>query len=369
MSSPERAPDRGKSLRRALQIVISLAVIGLVFFFALPKIADYSKVWIEIKEMTWLELVTIAAVAVWNIVTYWFVMVASLPGSNYWQAMKVNQTSTAIANTMPGGGALGIGVTYGMYTSYGFTPSEIGLSIAVSGIWNNFAKLGMPVIALALLTLQGSASGSLIVAALAGVGALLGAILLFGLTLRSERQARAIGDRLGGAISSIMRMLRKPGGRSWGDAFARFRFDTIHLLKRRWKELTLATVVSHISLYLVLLLTLRHVGVSQADVGWIEVLAAFSFVRLISALPITPGGLGVVELGLTAALVTAGGNRAQVVASVLVYRALTYLVPIPFGIITYVQWQRHAERRRQRLKETQEAKSSASQPTVGQSPR
>ena len=368
MSSSERAPGRHKPLRRILQIVISLAVVALVFFFALPKIADYSQVWVEIKEMTWLELLTIAAVAAWNIVTYWFVMVAALPGSNFWQAMKVNQTSTAIANTVPGGGALGIGVTYGMYTSYAFTPPEIGLSIAVSGIWNNFVKLGMPVIALALLTVQGSASGSLLVAALAGVAALLAAILLFGLSLRSEAQARAIGNRLGGAISSIMRLLKKPESRSWGDSFVRFRSDTIHLLKRRWKELTLATVVSHISLYLVLLLTLRHVGVSQNEVGWIQILAAFSFVRLVSALPITPGGLGVVELGLTAALVTAGGDRAQVVASVLVYRALTYLLPIPFGAIAYLLWQRHADRRR-RARETQEAKSATGQPTLGQSPR
>jgi uncharacterized protein (TIRG00374 family) len=369
VSSPEPMAARGKSLRRAFQILIALAVIALVFFFALPKIADYSKVWAEISEMTWLELVTITAVAVWNIVTYWFVMVASLPGSNYWQAMKVNQTSTAIANTMPGGGALGIGVTYAMYTSYGFTPSEIGLSIGVSGIWNNFAKLGMPVIALALLTIQGSVSTSLVFASLAGVGALVAAILLFGLSLRSEAQARAIGNRLSRAIASIKKVLKRPAGKPWGDSFARFRSDAIHLVKRRWKELTLATVVSHLSLFLVLLLTLRHVGVSENEVGWVQVLAAFSFVRLVSALPITPGGLGVVELGLTAALVTAGGNRAQVVASVLVYRALTYLLPIPFGGITYVLWQRHAEQRRQRVKEAQEAKAAAAQPTLGQSPR
>jgi len=88
MSSSESPSGRNKLLKRVLQIALSLIVIGLVFFFALPKIADYSKVWAEIKEMTWLELVTIAAIALWNIVTYWFVMVASLPRSNYWQAMR-----------------------------------------------------------------------------------------------------------------------------------------------------------------------------------------------------------------------------------------------------------------------------------------
>jgi uncharacterized membrane protein YbhN (UPF0104 family) len=46
-------------------------------------------------------------------------------------------------------------------------------------------------------------------------------------------------------------------------------------------------------LFLVLLLALRHVGVSQRQVGWIEALAGFALVRLLSAFPITPGGLGV----------------------------------------------------------------------------
>jgi uncharacterized protein (TIRG00374 family) len=367
MSSLEKS-GRSKVLRRVLQIVLSLVVIGLVFFFALPKIADYSKVWIEIKKMTWLELVTITAVALWNIVTYWFVMVAALPGSNYWQSMKVNQTSTAIANTLPGGGALGIGVTYGMYMSYGFTPEQISLSIAVSGIWNNFVKLGMPVIALALLSLQGGASGSLLLAGVAGVGLMVAAITLFGLALRSESKARSIGDRLSRVASSISRLLRRPAVKSWGDSFAHFRADAIELLRRRWLQLTVATLVSHISLYLVLLVTLRHVGVSEDEVGWIQVLAAFSFVRLVSALPITPGGLGVVELGLTAALVTAGGDRAQVVAAVLVYRALTYLVPIPFGGITYLLWQRHAEERRQRVEEAQRARLAVGQATAGERP-
>lgn len=79
--------------------------------------------------------------------------------------------------------------------------------------------------------------------------------------------------------------------------------------------------------------------------SWIQVLAAFAFIRLVSALPITPGGLGVVELGLTAALIAAGGDRAEVVAGVLVYRVLTYLLPIPFGALTYVAWRRGAKRR------------------------
>ena len=89
-----------------------------------------------------------------------------------------------------------------------------------------------------------------------------------------------------------------------------------------------------------LLLALRHVGVSEAEVSWVEALAAFALVRLLSAFPLTPGGLGVVELGLAAALVLAGGDNAQVVAAVLVFRLLTFLLPIPIGALTWWLWRR-----------------------------
>jgi uncharacterized protein (TIRG00374 family) len=101
-----------------------------------------------------------------------------------------------------------------------------------------------------------------------------------------------------------------------------------------------------VTLYVVLLVTLRHVGVSNAVVTWQEVLAAFSFVRLLSAIPITPGGVGVVELGLTATLVAAGGGEAQVVAAVLVFRLLTFVLPIPVGAVSYFLWQHEVARRK-----------------------
>ena len=85
---------------------------------------------------------------------------------------------------------------------------------------------------------------------------------------------------------------------------------------------------------------LRHVGVGQEEVGWITILAAFAFVRLISALPITPGGVGVVELGYVAVLTKDLPEelRAQVVAAVLVFRFLTFFLPIPTGALSYSYW-------------------------------
>jgi uncharacterized protein (TIRG00374 family) len=96
----------------------------------------------------------------------------------------------------------------------------------------------------------------------------------------------------------------------------------------------------------VLLIALRVVGVDSEQVSVVEALAVFAFARLLTAVPFTPGGLGVVEVALIAGLAAAGGDRSLVAAAVLVYRALTYVLPIPLGLFTYLFWRRNRSWRR-----------------------
>ncbi len=102
-------------------------------------------------------------------------------------------------------------------------------------------------------------------------------------------------------------------------------------------------MASHLTLWLVLLACLRAVGLSQTQVPWQTSLAAFAFIRLLTALPITPGGLGITELGLVGVLATSADHKVtvQVTAAVLLYRAVTYLPPIPLGALACLIW-RHA---------------------------
>ena len=104
-------------IKRLVQGAISLALVAAIFVFAFPQFADYGDVWTEITSMTGIEVVTLLVVALWNLVTYWFVLTAVLPGLTYPQAAVSNQASTAVANTIPGGGAIAVGVTYAMYSS------------------------------------------------------------------------------------------------------------------------------------------------------------------------------------------------------------------------------------------------------------
>jgi uncharacterized protein (TIRG00374 family) len=129
-----------------------------------------------------------------------------------------------------------------------------------------------------------------------------------------------------------------------GESFVRFRARTNSLLRRRWHVLTLATLAGHLTVYLVLLVSLRVLGVTADEVTDVEAFAAWSLVRLLGSIPITPGGLGIVELGLTTALVGFGGGQAEVVAAVLVYRVLTVVPTLLIGLLAGATWKRHRPR-------------------------
>jgi uncharacterized membrane protein YbhN (UPF0104 family) len=93
-------------------------------------------------------------------------------------------------------------------------------------------------------------------------------------------------------------------------------------------------------LWLVLLACLRAVRLSQAQLPWQTSLAAFAVIRLLTVMPITPGGLGITELGLIGILAGGAGHEAsaQVTAAVLMYRSVTYLPSIPLGALACLTW-------------------------------
>src|SRR5436190_14614588 len=234
-----------KRLIRIIQIVVSLAIIVGIFAFAIPKIANYGDVWNAVKDMTWLEITSLLAVTILNILTYWPLMVASMPGLTLAQAAVNNQSSTSIANTIPFGGFIANGVTYSMYRSWGFTNAEIGLTTIITGIWNTFVKLGMPIVALVALAITGRTNAALIIPTAIGIAVLVVAIGLFAGMLWKKSMARAIGGGLGKAASFVRKWFGKPAVH-WGEAAARFRKQTIGLVAKRWPALTASALLSHI---------------------------------------------------------------------------------------------------------------------------
>lgn len=332
---PGTSPSRW---RRLLGVVASVALVAALLVGVLPAIADFGEVWDAIRSLTWLETASLLVAAGWNIITYQLIILAALPGLTLLRAFVVSQVSTAVTNTLPAGSAIGVGVTYTMFSSFGFAAGSIAIASVVTGLWNTFVKLALPVVALTLLTFSGRTNAALQSASLTGVILLVAAIGLLTLIMSSERAARRAGERIGNVASLLAGPFKRGPFREWGAGFVRFRSQSIDLLRRRWHLITLATVVSHLSLFALLLVSLRHMGISADAITGTEALAAFAVVRLVTAIPITPGNLGIVEVGFTAALVVAGGEESLVVAAVLIYRALSYLLQVPLGLVGYIIW-------------------------------
>jgi uncharacterized protein (TIRG00374 family) len=231
--------------------------------------------------------------------------------------------------------------SYSMLRSWKFGASAVGLAVAITGVWNQFANLVFPVVALALLTAANERHPALQTAALIALVILAVAIVCFALVLSREERARRIGDAAARAWNRVRRLVRR-GPVAWGgESFASFRERALGLLARRWHVITVATLAGHLTVFVLLLASLHVTGVTSSEVTVIEAFAAWALVRILGALPITPAGVGVVEVGLTGALVAFGAPNAQAVAATLLYRALTVLPTLALGLLAIATWRTH----------------------------
>jgi uncharacterized membrane protein YbhN (UPF0104 family) len=320
---------------------LAVAVIVGTYVFVLPQFANYGEVWAQVKTLSWEWILVLLGTVVLNVATFGPPWMAALPGLGYWSAETVTLASTASTYLAPGGPAVGIGISAAMLFGWGFRADEVALAVTLTGIWNQLAILGFPAVAFALLTLTHVDATALQTIATVGLGVFVIIAGGFALALSSAGMARRIGDLAARIVNRTLRIVRR-GPVGWdGESLARFRSRAIGLLRRRWHVLTLATIAGQLTVFLVLLASLRAMGVGPGEVSVIEAFAGWSLARVLGSIPITPGGLGLVELGLTTVLVGFGGNRAGVVAAVLVYRFLTIVPTLVLGATAAATWRRH----------------------------
>lgn len=332
-----------------LASVILVAVILAVF---LPRVVSYEDVWRAFRDLSWLELAAVMAAAVLNVLTYGPSLMAALPGIRYRPALAATLASQASTYIAPGGPTVGLGIAFLMLRAWGFAKRRITLALGLVTVGNQLATLTFPPVALVILLLAGGRNPLLESVSVIGLAllALLSTLVIF--SLRSESLACRVGDAAAAAASAVLRLLRRPQVAWSGEDLARFRGEALDLLRKRWHWLTLGTLAGHLSVFLVLFVTLRAVGVDGDEVSLAEAFAAWSVVRVLGAIPILPGGFGVVEVGLTTALLSFGGGEAGVVASVVVYRFLTVGVPLVCGAIAGALWRRHHPREAGELRAT-----------------
>jgi uncharacterized protein (TIRG00374 family) len=334
--------------RRIIEIVGSLAVTVLIFVFAIPAItgSKYSDIFGELKLLSAGQFAALFLVWALVMLTYTGVLTTALPGLNHPQALVVNFAGSAVSNVVPFGGAVGVAATYAMTLSWGFDVPAVTLAILVTGIWNVFMKLGLPILALLIVILIGEATATLVAPALIALAVLIAGIVVLALILRSEQLADRIGALAERVGARLFRFVRKPAPTTWRQAVLDFRHQSIALLRHRWKRLTIWMIVYNAGQFLLLLLCVRVLGADTKELGWIEVLAAFAFANVLTTIAITPSGVGFVEAGAVAALIAFGGPEAASAAAVFLFRGFTYLMEIPLGAIGWAVWGTHGSWRK-----------------------
>ena len=324
--------------RRTLQRAAGIAVVVIAFAIVLPRLADYREVWQEVKTLDAQALALLGIVTAVNLATFAPPWMAALPGLRFWRAFVSTQASTASTYIAPGGAAVGIAASLVLLRKWGYRTSDVALAAALTGIWNQLAALGFPALALGLLTLTGGQHPLLRTVGLLGLVGFAVAVVVFVCALASTRLARRIGTLALRAARRLTRLARRREVRWDAETIVQFRGRTATLLARRWHVLTVATLVGQLSVFAVLLTCLRTLGVTGSEVSLVEAFAAWTLIRLLGSIPLTPGGIGIIEVGLTGFLVGFGGADAEVVAAVLLYRFLTIVPTLVIGLVLGTTW-------------------------------
>jgi putative heme transporter len=307
----------------------------------IPRFADYAAVWRAMTGLGARDWALIAVCTAANIATSGPPWMAAVPGLGYKRSMLLTQTSTLVTTVLPMGEAVGFATQIGMLRKWRFPPHAVTAGFVVVAAWNQVVNVAIPAASLAALG-AGHADPAYLVLSLVAAGALAALVATAVVVFRSPEQARRIGDFAGRLASRFWVLIHRPPRAGWGERLVVMRAETIGVVSRRWGFLTVATVANQLTVFGVMLACLNATGVT--GVTLVEALAAWSFARLIGSVAITPGGLGVQELGLTGALVAFGGSTEAVVATALLFRVLTFVPTVVVGSACALIWRREQRR-------------------------
>lgn len=343
-SAPTNAPAATLDKKKSIILgVIGIAFIILIFWKVIPQIGSYSDAATALRGMGPVAIALIGASVVLYLVAYGLPFMAAAPGLKFWRSEQTNQAAFAISNGIPGGGAVGLAVQFGMLTSFRVAPASATAAITAVGLWSTFVTLGLPILGVVALAASGQGSQAHIGVAVLGLAILIAAVTLFVLVMRSERLATAVG-RFGNTLLKPLRgRIKALANLDLVGPITKFRGDMYGLLKTRWLVITLAQLAVSLTQFLILYIALRGVETEDGkSTSILVVFAAFAISQLGLMVPITPGGLGTVDAAMIALMVSFGVSNGDATAADLVWRATSYIPQIVLGIIAIVLWYRKA---------------------------
>lgn len=294
-----------------------------------PSIVEVFGSWRQITRFSLLSLAAMAGLQVASLACLWALQWVALHGVR-WRAVIGSQLAgNALAKIAPGGGAMGSALQYKLLVRAGSPPAATVTALTAVNVLVFAMVLAMPLLAIPAL-LRGGVNDTLEHTALAGLGVFVAASALGAVLLSTDRPLAWAGRVIQRIRNRVRRkcepLMHLP------ERLLRERDRLLSTLGPRWKRALLATVGRWTFDYLTLLTALAAIG-SHPRPGL--VLLAFCGAQVLAQIPVTPGGLGFVEAGLTAMLALTGVSAGDAVLATFAYRLFSYWLPLPLGLVGY----------------------------------
>lgn len=320
-----------KYLRRAAAFLVT----AITFYIVFPELLRVLSAWPHLSSLAPAWLVAALGFEVGSFVCSLALQRMVLRTRTWFPVVTASLTGNAVTNVLPAGDAIGAGVQFRMLVSAGIDSVQAGGGLAVFSLINVAALFGLPLFTLPAVLGGLVVNPGLQVAAILGIG---GFVLIAGTGLVLLKSDRAL-SLLAMGIRWLTNLVRRR--RESSDDLGRRLIEQRNLvatdLGRQWYQASLL-IAGRIGLdYLSLLAALRATG---ARPNPSLILLAYAATTVVSLLPFTPGGLGLVEATLSGLLVLAGVGSGSAVLATLAYRLGCYWLPIIAGGICYALFRR-----------------------------
>lgn len=341
-------PRRFRSSRLTLKLLL---FVGVLYFALVTVVPGVRKALSELRSVSPILIVTGFLLEVAALYSYSLLTKAALGDAgrvvSSWRLFRIQMSTKALSSIVPGGSVAGSALGYRLMTLSGVPGPDAGFALATSGLGSAVVLNVIFWVALVISIPIRGVNGGYATAAIAGVIIMaFAAMLVFGLLEgqgRAERMLRWFARRMGLDENRAAAGVKHVAGRL--DELASDRQLLLRVIG--W------AAANWLFDAMALWVFLRAFGVST-DVDALVV--AFGLANVLAVIPITPGGLLVVDVTLSSALVGFGLSRSTAVLGVAAWRLAQFFFPIVLGGFLYGTlrvgpWSIHRRDRLQRLRD------------------
>lgn len=322
---------------------VGLTITGIGLYVVAPSLLTMFAAWPQLARVDVPWFVVLALLQLGRLVSLWWLTKLALapartsseaPGRRLgWGTTATAQLAgSAAAKVLPGGGATGGLIQAKVLIDDGQPPRAVASGLTAIGLLNNAVLFLLPVLTIPALLIGPPPARQLQLGLVVSV-ILAAVIVAIGVTALTWPRVVAAAGRGIGALVHVVRRRVTPAGVAEGLLAQRERVaDAFH---GRWWRSVFAMAASRMFDYASLVAALVAFGAHARPA---EVLLAYVVAQAFAIVPITPGGVGFVDIGLTGMLALIGVPTDTAVIATLLYRLFSFWLPIPVGAVAWAGW-------------------------------